>query len=53
MVVEENSVEESWIVIQKALKPGDYYWKIVRENAYGSRVNEFGPRRFVFGPQSW
>jgi DUF1680 family protein len=50
VVVEENGVEESWIVIQKPLKPGDYYWKIVRENAHGPRVNEFGPRRFILDP---
>ena len=50
MVVDENNVEESWIVIQEPLDPGDYYWKIVRRNVAGSRENEFGPRRFTIDP---
>ena len=52
IVVERDSNKEPSFVLQKTLNPGTYYWKVVRQNASGRRENEFGPHRFVFGPQN-
>ncbi len=51
IVVQREGLSNPFIIVDDALKDsGEYYWKVIAENAHGSAENVGGARRFRVNP---
>lgn len=53
MVLKQDGLQQPFFIVEDTLRDaGDYYWKVVAGNAYGTADNLGGPSRFRVNPDA-